>query len=433
MKNTLTASTTLSPGLPRAVASLAGALALAGSGMAKADVIAQFNAVAARTATPTVAVPYPAVTSQEKRTLSFVDLATVHLAMYDAVVAVEGGYAPYAIVPVSPRQGASAAAAAAAAACTVLQGMFPSRAAEYQVDCAPYQPGAATDDATAKGITLGVEVGQRMLAERANDGRDATPDYTPGGGIGDFVPAAPGSNPIWHFAPYMRAFTLFTPAQFRADGPPALTSASYAEAFDEVKRLGRTGGAELTPAQLESARFYTENPNLFWPRATRVFLDRPTLVENARLGALLQVSIGDAILGCFDSKYFFDAWRPRTAISAAAADGNPATNADAGWTPLAPSPNHPEYPSGHSCIAGAVAEVIKSYHGTSQVAFTWNSTVPGTTSHAYGSVQEMLRDMKDARVHGGMHFRFASDDGATLGRRTAQWVVKNYLRPLGGR
>jgi hypothetical protein len=413
----------------RWIAGSIAALMLVAAGSTKADVIADFNAVAARTATPSVT--YPAVTPEEKRTLSFVDLATVHLAMYDAVVAIEGGYEPYAIRPVSPAQGASASAAAAAAACTVLQDLFPNRAPQYQADCAPYQPGASTDALTTKGIALGVEVGQKMLLERANDGRNTPLDYVAGGAAGDFVPAAPG-NPVWHFAPNMRAFTLYSPAQFRADGPPALTSASYAEAFNEVKALGRAGGTALTQKQLESARFHTENPNLFWPRATRVFLDRPTLVENARLGALLQVSIGDAILGCFDSKYFFDAWRPRNAIPAGDVDGNPTTGADGGWTPLATSPNHPEYPSGHSCIAGAVGEVVKAYHGTPQVRFSWNSTVTGTT-HEYGSVTEMVREIKNARVHGGMHFRFSNDDGAALGARTARWAVQNYLGPLGPR
>jgi PAP2 superfamily. len=396
------------------------------SGTARADVIADFNAVAARTATPPVA--YPAVTAEEKRTLSFVDLATVHLAMYDAVVAIEGHYKAYAITPVSPSQGASPSAAAGAAACTVLHGLFPNRVSQYQADCAPYQPGASGDDRTAKGIALGVEVGQKMLLERANDGRNTPQDYVPGGGVGRFEPAAPG-NPVWHYAPNMRAFTLATTAQFRADGPPALSSASYAEAYAEVSKYGRAGGTTLSPAQYDNAQFHSENPNLFWPRATRVFLDRPTLVENARLGALLQLAIGDTILGCFDSKYHFNTWRPRTAIPSADADGNAATVADAGWTPLATSPNHPEYPSGHTCIAGAVAEVVKSYHGTPQVPFTWSSTVTGT-SHEYASVHEMIREIKDARVHGGMHFRFSNDDGATLGRRTAQWVVKNYLRPV---
>jgi hypothetical protein len=184
--------------------------------------------------------------------------------------------------------------------------------------------------------------------------------------------------------------------------------------------------------QQEVARFHTENPNLFWPRASRVFMNQSSLLANARLAALMQVSIGDAILGCFDSKYFFDAWRPRTAIPAAATDGNPATIADAGWTPFAASPNHPEYPSGHSCIAGAVGEVLKSHYRTPQVPFTWTSTVTGT-ARSYDSVYEMIREIKAARVHGGMHFRFANDDGATLGRRTAQWVLRNYLRPISAR
>lgn len=402
-------------------------LAIATAGVAHADVIAHFNAVAARTATPPAGVAYPAVTPEERRTLSFVDLATVHLAMYDAVVAIEGGFEPYAVVPQSPAAGASSAAAAAAAACTVLNGLFPNRSPQYQADCAPYQPGSGADAASARGIALGVEVGRKMLAERADDGRDGVPDYVPGGGVGDFVPAAPG-NPVWHFAPYMRAFTLVTPAQFRAEGPPALTSAAYAEAFDEVKEFGRAGGVALSLEQQEAARFHTENPNLFWPRATRAFMNQSSLLANARLAAMLQVSIGDAILGCFDSKYHFDAWRPRTAIPAAATDGNPATIPDGGWTPFAASPNHPEYPSGHSCIAGAVGEVVKSHYRTPQVPFTWTSTATGT-ARSYDSIYGMIREIKAARVHGGMHFRFANDDGVTLGRRTAHWVVRNYFRP----
>jgi hypothetical protein len=413
------------------LAGLVIALAMATTGATRADVIADFNAVAARTATPPAGVAYLAVTPEERRTLSFVDLATVHLAMYDAVVAIEGGFEPYAIVPQSEAAGASPAAAAAAAACTVLQGLFPNRARQYQLDCAPYQAGSGTDPAAILGIALGIEVGQKMLAQRAEDGRDGVPDYVPGGGVGDFVPAAPG-NPVWHFAPYMRTFTLVTPAQFRPAGPPALTSAEYAAAFDEVRNLGRAGGAALSPDQQEAARFHTENPNVFWPRATRVFMNQPSLVANARLAAMLQVAIGDAILGCFDSKYHFDAWRPRTAIPAAASDGNPATIAEAGWASFEATPNHPEYPSGHSCIAGAVAEVVKSYHRTPQLPFTWTSTATGT-ARSYDSVYGMIREIRAARVHGGMHFRFANDDGVTLGRRTAQWIVRNYFRPVRAR
>lgn len=406
---------------------MAWTVALAAAGAADADVIADFNAVAARTATP--GVVYPAATPEEQRTLSFVDLATVHLAMYDAVVAIEGGYEPYAIVPSSPAAGASSAAAAAAAACTVLRGLFPNRAPQYETDCAPYAAGSGADAATAAGIALGIEVGQKMLVDRVDDGRDYAEPYVPGGGVGDFVPAAPG-NPIWHFAPFMRAFTIASPAQFRADGPPALGSTSYADAYDEVRVMGKAGGAALSAAEQEAARFHAENPNLFWPRATQVFMNRPSVLENARLAAMMQVAIADSILGCFDSKYHFDFWRPRTAIAEAGSDGNAKTAPEPGWTAFAPVPNHPEYPSGHSCIAGAVAEVVKSYHRTPRVRFEWSSAATGTT-HGYDSVQDMLREIKDARVHGGMHFRFSNDDGATLGRRTARWVVREYFRPAG--
>ena len=406
-------------------------LVLAGTGSAQADVITQFNAVGARTASPTgVPAPgYPAVTDEEKRTVSWVDLATMHLAMYDAVVAIEGKYEPYAVTPTSPAAGASSSAAAGAAACTVLAGLFPNRSPQYAADCAPYQAGAGGSDAKNKGIALGIEVGIGLLAERADDGRDTTQNYVPGGGVGDFAPSVAG-NPILFFAPYMRPFAVGSLQQFRADGPPDLTSDTYAHDFAEVKKLGGAGGAQLSADQQDAARFHTDNPNLFWPRGTRDFMNKPSLLENARLAAMLQTSMADAILGCFDSKYYFDAWRPRTAIPAAATDGNPATTADPAWTPFLATPNHPEYPSGHTCLAGAVAEVIKSYNKTPNVAFTWTSPVTGT-ARSYDSVYEMVREIKDARVWGGMHFRFANEDGATLGRRTAQWVVRNYFQPVG--
>jgi hypothetical protein len=404
---------------------------LATVGAAKADVIADFNAIGARTVAPTgVPAPgYPAVTDEEKRTVSWVDLATMHLAMYDAVVAIEGKYQPYAVTPLSPAAGASSSAAAGAAACAVLQGLFPNRSPQYSADCASYQPGAGADDATNKGITLGIEVGTAMLAERAGDGRSSLENYVPGGGTGDYVPPVPG-NPALHFAPYMRPFAVGSLQQFRADGPPDLTSATYAQDFAEVKEFGVAGGAQLSADQQDAARFHTDNPNLFWPRGTRVFMNKPSVLENARLAAMLQTSMADAIVGCFDSKYYFDAWRPRTAIPAAGADGNPATTDDPAWMPFLATPNHPEYPSGHTCIAGAVAEVVKFYNKTPKVAFTWTSPVTGT-ARSYASVHEMVREIKDARVWGGMHFRFANEDGATLGRRTAQWVVRNYFQPVG--
>jgi len=406
------------------------ACGLLAAGPAFPDVIADFNVVGARTinTTTTAQGPYPAVTAEEQRSVLGSDLATMHAAMYDAVVAIAGGYEPFAVVPVSPGAGASQQAAAAAAACAVLTGLFPNRSPEYAADCAPYRAGAGTG-AVAKGITLGIEVGQKMLAERAADGRSSTQPYTPVGGIGRFEPFPPGSSPALSFAPGMRPFTLSSAMQFRADGPPDLTSASYAYAFNEVRKLGVAGGAALTVGQQDIARFHTENPNVFTPRNLRVFLNQRTVLENARLAAMLWVAYADALLGCFESKYYFDAWRPRAAIPAANSDGNPATTAVPDWAPFVNTPNHPEYPAAHACFGGVTSEILEAYFKTPRIKFTWTSTVTGT-SHDFRSVDEMLHELKVARIYGGMHFRFSSDDGATLGRRTGRWVAKNYFQPV---
>ena len=394
---------------------------------APADVIADFNVVGARTINAPAAA-YPAVTPEEKRAVLGHDLATMHAAMYDAVVAIAGGYEPFAVVPVSPSVGASQEAAAAAAACTVLAGLFPNRAPEYAADCAPYAAGSGTG-AVAMGITLGIEVGEKMLAERADDGRSTIVAYTPSPGLGRFEPFPAGSSPVNFFGPAMRPFTLTSAMQFRADGPPDLTSASYAYAFNEVKVLGAAGGAALSAEQQDVARFWTENPNVFNVRNLQVFLNQPTVLENARLAAMLWVGFADAILGCFDSKYHFAAWRPRAAIPAADGDGNPATTADPGWLPFVNTPNHPEYPAAHGCFAGVTSEILRAYFKTPRVSFTWTSTVTGT-SHDFPSVFAMLKENKVARIYGGMHFRFSSDDGVTLGRRTGRWVAKNYFQPV---
>ena len=403
------------------------ACGLLATGVASADVVADFNAIAARTMT-TPPGAYPAVTPEERRGSVHADMATLHAAMYDAVVAIAGGYEPFAIVPLNPSAGASQEAAAAAAACTVLAGLFPNRSPEYSGSCAPYQAGAGAG-AVALGIALGIEVGQRMLAERADDGRDTDFVYTPVGGVGRFEPFPAGSTPVNFFGPFIRPFTLTSAMQFRADGPPALTSASYAEAFNEVKHLGAAGGAALTAEQQDIARFHTENPGILTSRNLRVFLNQPTVLENARLAAMLWVAYADAMLGCFESKYYYDSWRPRTAIPAAGADGNPATQADPAWTPFVNTPNHPEYPAAHACFGGVTSEILKAYFKTPNVHFTWTSTVTGT-SHEFASVYEMVKEQKLARIYGGMHFRFSSDDGATLGRRTGRWVAKNYFQPV---
>ncbi len=393
---------------------------------AGADVIALFDEVADLTVTP-IGVTYPAVTPEELRPIYANDIAAVHVAMYDAVVAIKGGYEPYATEPTSPTAGASVNAAAAAAACGVLRGLFPNRAPQYEPACQTYINALPNGNAKTLGLAVGAEVAAGTLASRANDGRSTAVTYLAGSDPGDFR----GVNPAVPFMPFVRPFTLTSAAQFRAEGPPDLTSFDYARDLNEVKQLGSAASLVRTAEQTDLARFNTEPPPRFWPRNMRRFASNGrSVLENARLTALLWVAQADATVACFDSKYHFDFWRPTSAITLASTDDNPATSEDLAWAPVVPTPNHPEYPAAHACNAAAVGAVLERYFGTNNLAFTIDSTVPGLTTPVirYRKTDDFVTDLKVARIYGGMHYRNSTNDGATLGVRVANWIGKNYFK-----
>lgn len=395
---------------------------------AGADVVSLFDEVAANTITLPPGVVYPAVTPEEQRPLSNQDAASVHIAIYDAVVAISGGYHPFANSPATPAAGASVDAAAASAACTVLRGLFPNRAPQYEPACATYIGALPDGDARTRGLAIGGEIGAATLEMRADDGRMASASYLAGSDPGDFR----GVNPVNVFLPSVRPFALMTAAQFRADGPPDLTSYTYAQDLNEVKAFGGAVSTLRTAEQLDLARFNTEPPPRFWARNLRRFVsDARPVVENARLMAMLYVISADAIEACFDSKYHFDFWRPQSAIPLADTDGNPATTADAAWTPVVPTPNHPEYPAAHGCNTGAVAGALERFFGTNKIDFIFDSAVAGlaTPVREYHSTDQLMKDVINARIFGGMHYRNSGVDGTTLGLRVAKWIGKNYFRP----
>lgn len=395
---------------------------------ARADVIALFDEVAAGTITPPVA--YPAVTPSELRTLFQADTATVHVAMYDAVVAIKGVYEPFASVPTAPVAGASVNAAAATAACEVLRGLFPNRAPQYEPACQSYMAALPETDARTRGIAVGAEIAAATLAFRSDDGRMTNVAYVPGSEPGDFR----GVNPIIPFYRFLRPFALESASQFRAEGPPDLTSFAYAKDLNEVKALGGAVSQKRTDAQTDIARFHTEPPPFFLSRNLRRFAsDDRRVVDNARLMAMMWVVQSDALQGCFDSKYHFDFWRPQSAIPLADTDGNAATLADPAWTPVVPTPNHPEYPAAHACSAGALASVLDEVFGVNKIAFDFDSRVPGLAKpvHHYKNASAMVRELRLARIYGGMHYRNSTIDGAALGTRTGNWIVRRYFRRVG--
>jgi hypothetical protein len=247
--------------------------------------------------------------------------------------------------------------------------------------------------------------------------------YVPGTAPGQFR----GTNPVGRPNPFIKPFVLTINAQFRAPAPPALTAAAYAADVNETKALGSATSTTRTAEQTETARFHTEPPPNFWPRNMRNFaMTARSLPEQARLMAMIWVAQADAGNACFESKYFYESWRPASAITLDG-DGNAATVVDPAWTPVVPTPNHPEYPAAHSCVSAAMAEVLRSYYGTADVTFDMTSTVTGS-SHRFTTTTALVDEVQMARIAGGMHFRSATVAGAALGKSVGAWVTANAFK-----
>ena len=387
------------------------------------NVVAYWNDIANKTVLATSKV---STTPEEQRPAFFHDVASVQVAIYDAVVAIEGRYKPFAVRPKAQSSGASVDAAVSAAAYGVLKTLFPNRSEVYQT--AYDQRLAAIPEGHAKtlGLALGSEVAAGVVRLRANDRRNvALAPYVSGTAPGQFRSANP--TPIFRHFPAIKPFALTSLDQFRPAPPPALNSVAYATAFNETRSLGGADSTLRTPERLEAARFHTEPPP---PSVTRNLgrfaSSTANVADAARLMAMVYVSFADAIAACFEAKYHYNTWRPVSAINMADADGNDATRIDVGWKPVLPTPNHPEYPAAHSCTSGSVGEALRSYYGTSNVTFTWDSSVTKTT-RTYIGIEEFNADAGIARLYGGMHFRFATVAGETLGKRVAQWVVSRHF------
>ncbi|MET0208904.1 MAG: vanadium-dependent haloperoxidase [Burkholderiaceae bacterium] len=374
--------------------------------------------------------PATSGTAAEQRPIDSVDLATVHLAIYDALVAITGGYQPWAVVPNTALTGeTSQPAAVAAAAYGVLKRLYPNRSAQYQAAYDSYVAGIASGAAKVAGLQLGAEVADGILALRGSstgdDGRSvALSPYVPGTAPGQFR----GVNPINRFYPAVKPFGVTSTAQFRVPPPPSLDSELYAANLIETREFGGAVTTQRTDAQLEIARFHTEPPPRFWPRNLRrlAMTDRP-LTEQARLLAMLFTVQADATTTCFESKYFYEFWRPQSAIPLADTDGNPATTADTGWTPVVPTPNHPEYPAAHACNAAAIAEAMKAFFGTDRIEFYFDSTVTGTT-HNFTTLPGFVDEIRGARIYGGMHFRNSLVQGEALGSNVAKHILDRHFK-----
>jgi hypothetical protein len=328
----------------------------------------------------------------------------VHAAMFDAVAAVAGGLDPFATGVTAP-PGSSAEAAVAQAARDVLTTRVPGQAAAVQAAYDAYMASIPDGPAKSSGKAVGATAAAGMLALRTGDGFDDNVPYVqPAPGPGVFEPIAP-ATPVDVKLGRVRPFTYASPSEYRPGGPISLTSGRYATDVAELKAYGRATSGVRTAKQTETARFFTDQAFVQFSRglrglATTRGLD---LRESARLLGYVHVASADTMIACWEAKYHYLFWRPNHAIQRADTDGNPATSPDTTWLPLVVG-NHPEYPSGHACYTAAVTESLRSYFGTSHVGLTLTSTTTGT-ARTYRNLAQLVADVEDARVWGGLHFR----------------------------
>ncbi len=360
-------------------------------------------------------------------------LTYVNLAMYDAVNAIDRRYQQYGPEFYGPRDASKEAAAISAAYQTLLN-YFPGQAAALQAQYDAAIAGIPDCQAKASGIAVGQIAAATIVALRTGDGRGANVPYTypssPEPGV--WIPTPPAfAPPATPWVAQMVPFTMQSASQFLpVNGPPDLGSQQWAREFNEVKLLGAANSSVRTAAQTEIALFWTANPvATFFGAFGQLAIDRHlNLSKSARLLAMLSVAFTDGGIGCWNAKYHFSFWRPVTAIPNADIDGNPGTETDSTWLPLASTPPHPEFPAAHGCATGAIARTLENFFGTPNVKFSVNSAVTHTT-HTYYNVGQLETEAYWARIYAGFHYRHSLDEGFQLGHRVAEQLNQNFFQP----
>ncbi len=375
------------------------------------------------------------------------NLAMIHAAMFDAVNTIDKAYEPYA-VNLPQVANASPVAALTTAAFGVAKSLFPGTQALREIQATLEESMATVPDGEAKalGIEIGQQVATAILNLRANDGSQLTSLYAPGTDPGDWSPTFPDflppTLPQW---PSVTPFAMDVSSQFRPDAPPALDSAEYASAVDQVMRLGAIDSTERTTQQTEIAKFWadgggTATPPGHWNRiATDALLTMDqSLVKNARVYALLNLALADAGIVSWDAKYHFDLWRPIDAIREADTDGNALTQRVPGWTPLLTTPSFPTYTSGHSTFSGAAATVLSALLGDN-LAFTTRAD-PGSAgawppaddisqlkTRTFENFWAAAEEAGMSRIYGGIHFSFDNEAGLNSGSQVGDLVASSLL------
>jgi PAP2 superfamily len=387
------------------------------SGPVSADVIGDWNEKAVAFVTKHRMLP-----PQAERVV-----ASVHVAMFDAVNSIERRYRPYRLA-VTTAKDTSKETAAAVAAGMVLAGMHPKDAEELNSLMGTYLATIPPGAAKSEGIKVGQEIAAKIVAERKVDGADAPDAYRPKTRPGVYVPTPITASSMW---PNVKPFAMTSPSQFRPQPPIPLNGEEWAADYNEIKALGGRTSTKRTARQTEDGQFWLiTGPASYYPIVRQLVVAKEMdLVDSARFMALASTAAADAYISVFDAKYHYDFWRPITAIRNADNDDNPATERDATWQPVDNTPMHPEYPCAHCITSAAVAAVIEAALGSADIPeVTMSSpTAPGAT-HRWTNVWAYADEVSMARIYAGFHYRFSTRVGQDMGRKIGQLVVQNLMQ-----
>jgi hypothetical protein len=357
----------------------------------------------------------------------------MHLAIHDALNAIDRRYTPYLLEESASKDAATAAAVAAAARDTLVA-LLPTQeqpvSAAYATALAAIQEG----DSKASGVQIGRRAAALILARRSTDGSNGSAAWIAGTMPGQYRQTPPGNaQPALPHWGNVTPFTYVDKTRFRSSPPPDVASPEYAKAVQEMKLIGSDKSTLRTSMQSEIARYWYEATVQGWNRIARITAEdgKLGLWESARLYALLNTALADAYIASFESKYFYNFWRPITAIREADTDGNLDTRGELDWNSYLVAPAIPDWPSAHATGGGAAAEVLAGFFGTDFIEFNMTSGAPyaGTTRY-FTSFSQAALENANSRALAGIHFRESSIAGLAQGQRIGTWVFANYLRPV---
>ena len=382
---------------------------------AKADVIMDWNAKA-----DAIGAEKQLANSANSRAQ-----AMLHVAVFEAVNAIDRRYTPYKLA-LTADGGTSREAAAASAAHGVLVALYPDKKADLDATLVTSLAAVADGEAKSRGIELGRKAASEIIALRTNDGSGVPESYRPQTSPGAYVPTV---VPIESTAAQIRPWVMKTSSQFRPAAPPALTTDVWTRDFNEIREYGSLNSARRSAEQTTIGRFwFFTGPRTYNAIVRQIATSKKMdLVDCARLYALTAMAASDAFIAVFDGKYAYNLWRPITAIRNADTTNNPATPRDSAWLPLGTTPMHPEYPCAHCIVASAVANVLQTIVGNEVGEITLTSpTAPGVT-RKWTRLQDYSDEVSNARIYAGFHYRFSTEAAKDMGKKIAELAVSTQL------